>query len=256
MGKAGTVRLDAILITRGGGSLEDLWAFNEEVVARAVFDSQVPVVSAVGHEIDFTISDFVADLRAATPSAGAELLTEGMMRRREWVAELAAHLFTLARSGVESGRDQWEQLAGRLLRLHPRRMLNERWQRLDDLQTSLVRGTRLELRRQQVAVGNVTQRLARLKPARSITAQRQALHVLTRRLREGARQSVANHRQRWQVAETRLRLLAPEQVLARGFSITRDAETGEVLRDAKRIRAGQKIRTTLRHGELTSQVPE
>lgn len=254
--KVGTVRLDAILITRGGGSLEDLWAFNEEVVARAVFDSQVPVVSAVGHEIDFTISDFVADLRAATPSAAAELLTEGMMRRREWVAEIAAHLFTLARERVESGREQWEQLAGRLLRVHPRRMLNERWQRLDDLQTSLVRGTRQELRRQQVAAANVTQRLARLKPSRSIAVQRQALHELTRRLREGARQSVANHRQRLQVSDTRLRLLAPQQVLARGFSITRDAETGEVLRDAKRLRAGQKVRTTLRHGEFTSQVPE
>src|SRR5277367_4886536 len=108
-------KLDLILITRGGGSLEDLWPFNEEVVARAIFESTIPIVSAIGQEIDFTIADFVADLRAATPSAGAEIITEGVFASRESVANLMR----------------------RMVRMHPRRQLNEHLQRLDDLSADL-----------------------------------------------------------------------------------------------------------------------
>ena len=222
--------IDLILVTRGGGSLEDLWAFNEEAVARAIFDSRVPVISAVGHEIDFTIADFVADLRAATPSAAAELLTEAMMRRREWVAAAAAHLLEMARAQTAAKREQLQWLGSRLARTHPRRQLHERGQRLDDLQTSLVRSTKKEWRRHQLALWNFTQRLARVKPSRSLEL----------------------HRQRLREMETRLRLLSPEQVLGRGFSITRDAATGAVVRDVSQVQPGQKLRTQLSQGEITS----
>lgn len=248
--------LDAILVTRGGGSLEDLWAFNEETVARAIFHSRVPIVSAVGHEIDFTISDFVADLRAATPSAAAELLTEGMMRRREWVERSAAHLFDMVRERAASERENLDRLTARLARAHPRRQLNERAQHLDDLQTSLSRCTGKELRRHQLAVWNFAQRLARVRPSRSLGLRGQVIVELTRRLHEDARHALATHRQRLRELETRLRLLSPEHVLERGFSITRDAKTGAVLRDASEIEPGQKLITRLHRGEIASVMEE
>ncbi len=244
--------IDLILITRGGGSLEDLWAFNEEVVARAIFDSRVPVISAVGHEIDFTIADFVADLRAATPSAAAELLTEGMMRQCEWIAAAAAHLFEMAREQTGAKREHHLWLVSRLARAHPRRQLHERGQRLDDLQTSLARGTKKEWRRHQLALWNFAQRLARVKPSRSLGLRRQVLTELTRRLHEDARHALDTHRQRLREMETRLRLLSPEHVLERGFSITRDAATGAVLRDASQVQPGQKLKTRLHRGEIAS----
>jgi exodeoxyribonuclease VII large subunit len=247
-------RLDAILATRGGGSLEDLWAFNEEVVARAIFHSQIPVVSAVGHEIDLTISDFVADLRAATPSAGAELLTEGMMRRREWVRAAADHLSELARERIREEREDTMRLAARLARVHPKRALNERAQRVDDLQRSLGRCTKNELRRCQLALLNCGQRLARVKPSKTLALRRQVLTEVLRRLQEDTRHALDLRRQRLVVGDTRLRLLSPQQVLERGFSITQDANTGEVLREAKQVSAGARLKTTLAKGEVRSVV--
>ncbi|HTD65680.1 MAG TPA: exodeoxyribonuclease VII large subunit [Candidatus Limnocylindria bacterium] len=245
-------RLDAILVTRGGGSLEDLWAFNEEVVAHAIFHSRVPIVSAVGHEIDFTIGDFVADLRAATPSAAAELLTEGMMRRREWVAQSAAQLFQIIRDRLAAEREHLDRLASRLARTHPRRHLKEQAQRLDELQLSLGRCARKEVRRHQLVLWNFAQRLARVKPSRSLSLRKQVLAELARRLHEDSRHALDVQRQRLREMETRLRLLSPEHVLERGFSITRDAVTGAVLRDVSQIEAGQKLKTKLHRGEITS----
>src|SRR6185369_937366 len=112
--------LELILVTRGGGSLEDLWAFNEEAVARAIFESALPVVSAVGHEIDFTISDFVADLRAATPSAAAEIITEGVFSRCKFLAEAGSHLRELAGQRLDEKEDALAQARQRLMRMHPR----------------------------------------------------------------------------------------------------------------------------------------
>ncbi len=252
---SGTGRaLDAILITRGGGSLEDLWAFNEEVVARAVFDSRVPVVSAVGHEIDFTISDFVADLRAATPSAAAELLTEGMMRRREWVAQSAAHLFTLVRERLESAREQLHWQVTRLARVHPRRELNQRRQQLDDAQRALTRSAVQTLRQHQLATRALAQRLTRVQPSKLLVAKRQQFAEPARRLPEHARRALETKRRQFGELETRLRLLAPEKVLERGYSITRDAETGALIRDARVLKAGHQVKTRVQHGEFTSVV--
>jgi exodeoxyribonuclease VII large subunit len=224
--------LDLILVTRGGGSLEDLWAFNEEVVARAIFESTIPVVSAVGHEIDFTISDFVADVRAATPSAAAEIITEGVFASRQLVMDLTQ----------------------RMARAHPRRRLNELLQQLDDLQTGLLRCAKQGTKDRRVAWENLAERLVRVRPAQLLKQRRESLVANRRRLRELAHLCLRNGRNRFAATEARLRLLGPEQVLARGYSITMDAATGKVIRRARDVKSGQHLRTRLAQGEIASNV--
>jgi exodeoxyribonuclease VII large subunit len=226
--------LDLILVTRGGGSLEDLWAFNEEIVARAIFESAIPVVSAVGHEIDFTIADFVADVRAATPSAAAEIITEGVFASRQLV----------------------ESLTQRMMRMHPRHQFNEYSQRLDDLQAGLQRQAKQAVNERLVNWKNLAARLKQLRPKEFLKQRREVLKANQRRLCELARVQFKNCKTSLVATESRLRLLGPEQVLARGYSITLDATTGKVLRDASQVKAGQRLKTRFKKGEVSSCVED
>jgi exodeoxyribonuclease VII large subunit len=246
--------LDLILVTRGGGSLEDLWAFNEEVVARAIFHSDLPVVSAVGHEIDFTISDFVADVRAATPSAAAEIITEGVFASCEFVSQARERIGQLARRQLSNKVQSLSRFGQRLGRLHPRRRFEDWLQRLDDLQTSLARSAKQGTRRHQIACRNLTERLSRVRPALLLKQRREVFQQAELRFREQAQHRLRELKNRIGTLESRLKLLGPEQVLARGYSITMNAETGEVLRDARNVASGQRIKTRLKTGELRSKV--
>jgi exodeoxyribonuclease VII large subunit len=245
--------LDLILVTRGGGSLEDLWAFNEEVVARAVFESALPVVSAVGHEIDFTISDFVADLRAATPSAAAEIITEGVFSSSQFLSEAAQRIRLLAQQQMEDKRYELAQTVQRLARVHPRRRLNDWLQRLDDAQASLARCAQQGARRQRLAWQALGDRLARVRPELVLRRKRELIDQMERRLHEQARQQLVSRKNGFAALEDRLRLLGPEQVLARGYSITTDAQSGKVLREANAVKAGQRLKTRLKTGEVFSR---
>ncbi len=246
--------LDLILVTRGGGSLEDLWAFNEEVVARTVAASALPVVSAIGHEIDFTICDFAADLRAATPSAGAELITEGVFSSGSFVRQAGERLRLFVRQGLEARRDWLNQERRALARLEPGGRVREGWQRLDDLAADLNRGARRGWRERDLALQTLASRLSRLRPALILQRRREAANLAARRLREAAQNRLTLLRHRWASAEARLKLLGPEQVLARGYSITLDAGTGKVIRDADATRQGQELKTRLHRGELRSRI--
>ena len=248
--------LDLILVTRGGGSLEDLWAFNEEVVARAIFESAVPVVSAVGHEIDFTISDFVADVRAATPSAAAEIITEGVFASRQFVAEAGDWLRQRVRQRLEREQEDFQQIVQRFARTHPRQRLNEHLQRVDDLQSEAVRSVKYRLRDCQATWQALRQRLSRVRPEQALAQRRQALREVQRRLVGLARLGWKDFQNRFATVEARLRLLSPVNVLERGYSVTTDATTGKVIRDAAEVKRGQRLKTRLKKGEVRSVVEE
>lgn len=251
-----TNKLDLILVTRGGGSLEDLWAFNEEAVARAIYESRVPVISAVGHEIDFTISDFVADFRAATPSAAAEIITEGVFSSCKFVSEISGWFQTRARQLFRRKKDFLLGVSRQLQRAHPKRRVNDRLQRLDDLRTSLVRCVRHDWRKQQTASHLLRQRLWRLRPRQLLLQRKELIASTSERLVEQARHHLRLAKNNVGELETRLRLLSPEQVLSRGYSITTDAASGKVIRNSSEVRPGQKLKSRLATGEVRSVVEE
>jgi len=252
--KKAPAKLDLILITRGGGSLEDLWAFNEEAVARAIFDSALPVVSAVGHEIDFTISDFVADLRAATPSAAAELLTEGVFAGCRWMAQVPIALRDRLRQRILGERRHYQQLGERLQAFHPSRQLNERAQQIDDLQVSLGRCVRQAMKDFRQRQQSASSQLTRVRLAQLLFQRRQTLQQDQQRLRDLLAHQLRNIRHRFAAAHSGLRLLGPQQVLARGYSITTDEKTGKILRNVNDTTKGQMLKTKLSGGEVWSRV--
>jgi exodeoxyribonuclease VII large subunit len=212
------VVFDLLVVGRGGGSLEDLWAFNEEVLVRAVAASRVPVISAVGHEIDFTLCDFAADVRAETPSAAAELISSGFVAETERLARLAKTLEGEAEAALGAARERLDGLGARLKLLSPAAQVERGWLRLDDLRNRLEADAAhaMQARRHRVAL--VAGRLAAVSPARKVEAESQRLLGLWKRLQAAS----------------------PASVLNRGFAIVRDAEGRPVTR-ATELRPGERI---------------
>jgi exodeoxyribonuclease VII large subunit len=246
--------LDVILVTRGGGSLEDLWCFNEEVVARAIAASEVPVVSAVGHEIDFTIADFVADFRAATPSAAAEILTQDWVDSREFVDAAGMRLAQLARRRLVRSRNGLEGWVRRWGRLHPRRRLEARSQRVDDSAESLRRAAVRMVRSVGRLLDGYRQRMLALRPQNRVKAGRHEWARLRSALSMAPARQLHRRRQRLEALVSRLRLLSPQNVLDRGYSLTFDADTGTLVRQAQGLVPGRRLQTRLQSGEVSSVV--
>ncbi|MBM3849867.1 MAG: exodeoxyribonuclease VII large subunit [Verrucomicrobia bacterium] len=246
--------LDLILVTRGGGSLEDLWCFNEEIVARAIAASGLPVVSAVGHEIDVTIADFVADLRAATPSAAAEILTQDWVDSREFVDQAGQRLSFLVRRRMGRWREVASTLVRRLARRHPRRRLEERSQRLDEAVGALGRSAVRAVRSLARTLEASRQRLFAQRPQARLRSLGQAVGRLRSMLAAAPGRAVERRRRRLEAALGPLRLLSPQNVLERGYSLTFDAATGRLLHSSEGLEPGTRLRTRLASGEVPSVV--
>ncbi len=246
--------VDTLLLTRGGGSLEDLWPFNEEVVARAIRGCPIPLVSAVGHEVDVTIADLAADLRAPTPSAAAEAITPDRQAWLERLGPLHRRLDAAARRRVRRDGERLAGLHRRLNAQHPGRRLRDRAQRLDELETRLRRAGRqaVEGRRRRLAAAQ--QRLQGHDPRRRAAAQRQQVAALEQRLRHLARTRLERAGERLGNASRALHAVSPLATLERGYAVLQRADDGTVLRRAGAVAVGEPVCARLAHGRLDCRV--
>ena len=244
--------LDVMIVGRGGGSLEDLWAFNEEAVARAIYRSPVPIISAVGHEIDFTIADFVADLRAPTPSAAAELVIRNKTELVQNLGNLGWRLSQVVRALLESRRERLSSLIHRLA--DPRKRLSDQRLHLEDFSSRLATSVLQGLRQRSERLWMKYQGLIYLHPGRRAAELSQRLTQLRRRLALAGRASLRSHRQGVEVLAGRLQTLSPLAVLARGYSIARLLPARQIIREASLLKADDRVTVRVHRGEFTARV--
>ena len=245
---------DLLILTRGGGSLEDLMAFNDEQVARAVFNSKIPLISAVGHEIDFTISDFVADQRAATPSAAAELATPDYRELADRYADIQRQLTNQIERQQHNLEQRVENIRRRLSLLHPGVQLSQKQQRLDELELRINRSLETVLKNSRQTLSNLQTRLFAESPLHDTYALQQQTTQLQRRMQIAAINQHKLLTQRLSSAVSNLNTLSPLATLERGYSITTKLPEGVILHSSKDIAAGDRIETKLAHGKLICQV--
>lgn len=242
---------DAVLITRGGGSLEDLWAFNDEHLARAIFHSRLPVLAAIGHEVDFTLAEFAADLRAPTPSAAAERLVPD---RRELSAGLAQQRARLVRAWQRRADAESQRLDHLRARLrHPGERLAQQRQHLDGLERRLRLAMRQRLQQERQRYDATQRRFALLDPSRTLSQARERVERLGARLEAAQQARLRQERQRLEGVARELNAVSPLAVLGRGYAILQD-DAGQVIRAASQTEPGQTLTARLGEGRLKLEV--
>ncbi|NJN48297.1 MAG: exodeoxyribonuclease VII large subunit, partial [Candidatus Competibacteraceae bacterium] len=247
---------DVLLLVRGGGSLEDLWSFNEEIVARAIHACEIPIVCGVGHETDVTIADFAADLRAPTPSAAAELISPDQV---EWLRKFSTleqrfAAATTRRLATDRQRLGWLEQA--LHRRHPGRQLQDRAQRLDELEQRLRYAWRIRLERGQNRLAGLHTRLFGRTPAPLIQRLQDRQQTLVARLTNTMQRHLERKAQRLDAAGRALQSLSPLQTLGRGYAIVRHVKTNEVIRKSAQTQPGEQVEALLAEGRLQCQVQD
>jgi exodeoxyribonuclease VII large subunit len=246
---------DVLLITRGGGSLEDLWAFNEEILARAIHDCQLPVVSAVGHEIDFTITDFVADYRAPTPSAAAEHLSPD---QGEWMDMLLQKLRILQKSSqhhLQQSRQQLQHFNTRLMQLHPGVQLKQWSQHLDELEMRYQLSIQHQLDKKRFKLERTSSYLMRYSPANRLTQLQQRTEQLWHRLQQTMNGKISNSKLSLSTLTRTLDSISPLATLDRGYSILLK-EDSTIIHDQQQVQEGEQVTARLAKGQLKLRVQE
>ncbi|MEH6576458.1 MAG: exodeoxyribonuclease VII large subunit [Amphritea sp.] len=244
-------RCDVLIVGRGGGSLEDLWPFNEEIVAHSIFHSAIPIISAVGHQVDVSIADFVADLRAATPSAAAELISPDQQQIRLRIEQLQHRL---QQSMLRQIQQQQQKLEWTLSRLkHPGEKLRDRAQRLDELELRLQKAQQHILVRLQQQFISLQQRYQRCAPLPQISLYQQRIADLNHRLIRQIEVNLSQQSLKLKALAGQLNTVSPLATLERGYAIVQDSH-GKVIHNIEQVQLQQEIEIRLHNGRIRSQV--
>ncbi|PYF82492.1 exodeoxyribonuclease VII large subunit [Marinomonas alcarazii] len=248
----GSGHFDAIILGRGGGSLEDLWCFNDEALAHAIFAAQTPIVSAVGHETDFTIADFVADVRAATPTAAAELLSPDRNQLIRQIEQQEKQLVRRMSRILEQSQQQLDFMIKRIR--HPKERIEQQQNQLDQLKRRLQHSMQRKVLEQQTQTANLAHRLERNSPIRRIDQDRQKLKDIDARLARALSNTLTNKQTAFARIIDKLNLVSPLNTLARGYAIASKDE--QVIRSVKDVKKGDAISVRVQDGTIACDVTE
>ncbi|WP_094150318.1 exodeoxyribonuclease VII large subunit [Vibrio sp. V19_P1S1T109] len=244
---------DVLIVGRGGGSLEDLWCFNHEIVARTIAASQIPIISAVGHEIDVTIADFVADVRAPTPSAAAELVSRDNSNKRQAFASYQHKLQSAMRYYTSQQAHHLRALVHALEKQHPTYRLQRQSQQLDDTEMRLQRAIQRYISTQREHIGQQYHQLQLHSPVQTLAKQQHRLAKSEQRLLDVMEKKLLRTAHRLTLAAEKLDAVSPLATLKRGYSITRDS-SGKVIHRARDLKTGDQLITRVADGEVFSTV--
>lgn len=251
--KTASEKIEVLIVGRGGGSSEDLWAFNEERVARAIRNSKIPVISAVGHEIDFTIADFVSDRRAPTPSAAAEIVAESEEGLRYFIAQLKQDLFQILNYKLLHARSDFQELAMSPVFVEfPQRIRDWQYEIEDsNVEMRAVLTEKLQAKKQRLEA--LTNRLSPIKLASKLNEKKIRLALLRQKQNSAVRAAIDEKDEKLKIRMASLDALSPLSVLNRGFSITEN-EKGEILLDAEKVKADDKVKIRLARGRIEARI--
>ena len=245
---------DVLIMSRGGGSLEDLWAFNDEQLARAISDCPIPIISAVGHEVDFTIADFVADVRAPTPSGAAEIIVPNQSDWLRQISGLATRIARVGERALEDRAQQLDWLGRRLIASSPAATLQRQRNSLREHRGRLTAAIRQQLLEQKNSLQEASNELMKLSPALSVQRSISRLAQLHQRLTASTRNTISDASHKIALLGRALHSVSPLATLDRGYAIVQREDSGKVLLNAATISSGEDIRARLSRGELVATV--
>ena len=244
---------DVLIVARGGGSLEDLWAFNEEVVARAIHACTLPVITGIGHEVDFTIADFVADVRAPTPSGAAELASPDQVEWLQTLQQFSNRLQTLAQQYLSTQMQRLQWLRKRLQQCHPGQQLQQQSQRIDELDQRLQRKLQANIQHKHMQLRELEARLQQHQPSQRIKHYQTHFNNLKKRLQQLMASQLLQNKQQLQSVSRALDAISPLATLSRGYTIMQK-DDGQIVRKSQDVHCGERINARLGTGRLVCEV--